>query len=199
MMKWSNVRDCTLLLLLVICIVGLLLIFGRGPRGMPEKEASEAFGRHVVSPIPKSVTNIKADQPGKFLVHIYTFRFNISREDLSPLIDSGPFIRIWNVRYKKGRIRWGWDRSLPLGMSKIGHSQSLYRPAWKAPRAPGWFKPGKWKNPEAYGFYEAGNLTNIQALEHDWRNSNVRETIKLLLYSEKEGEAYFVVSTGDMY
>ena len=198
-MKRRNVRDCALLLLLVVCIIGLVWFFGRKPRGTPEKEASEAFRRYVLSPIPKSVTNIKADQPGKFLVHIYTFRFNISREDLSPLINSGPFIRIWNVRYKNGCIDWGWDRSGPLGMAKVGHNLPLYRPAWEAPREPAWFKPGKWKNPEAYGFYEAGNLTNIQALEHDWRNAIVRETIKLLLYSEKEGEAYFVVSTGDMY
>ena len=166
---------------------------------MPEKEASEAFGRHVLSPIPKSVTNIKADQPGKFLLHIYTFRFNISREDLSPLINSGPFIRIWNVRYKNGCIDWGWDRSAPLGMSKIGHSMPLYGAGSDSSREPAWFKPGRWKNPEAYGFYQAGNLTNIQALEHGRWKSNVRVTIKILLYNEKEGEAYYIVSTGDMY
>jgi hypothetical protein len=195
MMKRRNVRDCTLLLLLVVCIVGLVWFFGRKPRGMPEEEASEAFRLHVLSPIPTSVTNIKADQPSKFLRQIYTFRFNMSREDLPPLIDSGPFIRIWNVRYRNGCIAWGWDRSGPLGMAKIGHDLPMYRPAWKKPREPAWFKPGRWENPEAYGFFEAGNLVNTQALKSDWRNLGGRLTTKLLLYNEKEGEAYFVVSS----
>ena len=54
---------------------------------------------------------------------------------------------------------------------------------------------GRWENPEAYGFFEAGNLVNTQALKSDWRNLGGRVTIKLLLYNEKEGEAYFVVSS----
>jgi hypothetical protein len=44
---------------------------------------------------------------------------------------------------------------------------------------PKWFRPQRWDNPEAYAFDET---------------SDGRMKSKVLLYNEKEGEAYFIVS-----
>lgn len=165
----------------------------RAPPAPPE----EIFTGYVLNPIPESVTNIKTDQPGNFFGYEYTFRFNISREDLSSLIDSRPFIRIWNVKYKNGCIDWGWDRAGFMGTAKVGHSMPLYGDNWDLPREPVWFKPGLWENPEAYGFYKVGNLVNNQVLERDWQKLNGPVTIQVLLYNEKESEAYFIISSWD--
>jgi hypothetical protein len=156
----------------------------------------ETFRQYILYPIPKSVTNIKADQPKKIFGYKYTFRFNISREDLVLLLDSRPFIEVWNVKYKNGALEWGWDRVGPeeLNIAKYGHSMPLYGDVWDLPREPVWFKPGLWDNPEAYVFYKVGDLVNIQVFEHDGWISGGRVTMKVLLYNEKEGEAYFIVS-----
>jgi hypothetical protein len=162
---------------------------------MSKVRASQAFRQYVLDPIPKSVTNIKADQPGKIFGYKYTFRFNISRDDLTMLINSQSFIRVWNMKYENGRLHWGWDRETYMGKAKIRHSMPLYGDVWELPREPAWFKPGLWDNPEAYGFVKVGNLVNIQAIESEWHNLGGRVTIKVLLYNEKEGEAYFIVSS----
>jgi len=153
------------------------------PPAPPEK----MFTGYVLNPIPESVTNIMADQPKNFGGYRYTFRFNITRDDLALLTDSKPFVRIWNVKYWNGYLSWRWDN--PDG--KYGISI----PCYDHTREPSWFKPGLWDNPEAYAFYKVGRLINIQALEHDGRSMGGRVTIKVLLYNEKEGEAYFIVSS----
>ncbi|UCE46372.1 MAG: hypothetical protein JSW47_12210 [Phycisphaerales bacterium] len=156
----------------------------------------ETFRQYVLDPIPTSVTNIKADQR-KIFCYEYTFRFNINRDDLALLIDSRPFVGVWNVKYKKGVLEWGWGRTGPieLNIAKYGYSLPLYGNNWDSPREPKWFKPGRWKNPEAYTFYKVGDLVNIQAFEYDGRSLGGRVTIEVLLYNEKEGEAYFIVSS----
>ena len=155
----------------------------KGPQASPE----EMFRGYVMSPIPKSVTNIKADQPKNFGGYRYTFRFNINRGDLALLTDSKPFVRIWNVKYKNGYLSWRWDN--PDG--KYGISI----PCYDHTRQPSWFKPGLWDNPEAYVFHKVGNLVNIQVFERDGYHSGGRVTTQVLLYNEKEGEAYFIVSS----
>jgi hypothetical protein len=166
---------------------------------MSKARASETFKKYVLDPIPSSVKNIKADQPGKTFGYIYTFRFNISREDLSLLINSQPFIRIWNVKYKNGMLEmlgWDWDYTDPIEieMPKYGLSLPLYGDVWNLPREPAWFKPGIWDNPETYSFYKVGDLINTQIFECKDQDLDGRETIQVLLYNEKEGEAYFIVS-----
>ena len=163
----------------------------------PQAPPEEIFRGYVLSPIPNSVTNIKADQPCKIFGSIYTFRFNISRGDLALLIDSRPFIGVWNVKYKNGMLEWGWGDTDPieLKMPKYGISLPLYGSNLDLPREPAWFKPGMWKNPEAYGFYKIGDLINTQIFEQDGHHSDGRETIQVLLYNEKESEAYFIVSS----
>lgn len=156
----------------------------------------ELFGQHVLSPIPNSVTNIKADQPVKIFGYVYTFRFNISRDDLALLIDSQPFIKVWNVKYKEGLLEWGWGHTDPIDLKipKYGISMPLYGSNWDLPREPAWFKPEQWDNPEAYSFYKVGDLVNSQAFERDDRSLGGRVMKQVLLYNEKEGEAYFIVS-----
>ena len=163
----------------------------------PQAPPEETFRQYVLSPIPKSVTNIKADQPKNIMGYKYTFRFNISRDDLALLIDSRHFIEVWNVKYKNGMLDWGWGHTDPIELKipKYGLSLPLYGNNWDSPREPKWFKPGRWENPEAYAFYKVGDLVNIQAFEHDGRSLGGRVTIEVLLYNEKEGKAYFIVSS----
>jgi hypothetical protein len=163
------------------------------PPPLPE----EIFEQHVLSPIPKSVTNIKADQPSKIFGSIYTFRFNINRDNLDLFINSRPFVEVWHVKYKNGMLEWGLGHAGPieLNIAKYAHSTPLYGDVWDLPREPVWFKLGLWDNPEAYAFYKVGDLVNIQAFERDGRNLGGRVTMQVLLYNEKEGEAYFIVSS----
>jgi hypothetical protein len=157
----------------------------------------ETFRQYILDPIPKSVTNIKADQPKKIFGYKYTFRFNISRDDLVLLLNTQAFIEVWNVKYKNGLLEWGWGQTDPieLKMPKYGLSLPLYGNNWDSPREPKWFKPGKWKNPEAYAFYKVGDLINNQAFEHDGRSLGGRVTIEVLLYNKNKSEAYFIVSS----
>ena len=155
----------------------------KGPQASPE----EMFRGYVMSPIPKSVTNIKADQPKNFGGYRYTFRLNINRGDLALLTDSEPFVRIWNVKYKNGYLSWRWDN--PDG------EYGISIPCYDHTREPSWFKPGLWDNPETYAFYKVGRLINIQAIECDKWNLGGRVNTQVLLYNEKEGEAYFIISS----
>jgi len=157
----------------------------------PQPPPDELFRGYVLSPIPKSVTNIKADQPKNFGGYRYTFRFNINRGDLALLTDSIPFVRIWNVQYYNGYLSWSWDNT----EDKYGISI----PCYDHTREPIWFKPGLWDNPEAYAFYKIGHLINIQALEHEDRGLDGRVTTEVLLYNEKESEAYFIVTRYENY
>lgn len=159
----------------------------RAPPAPPEK----IFTGYVLNPIPESVTNIKADKPSNFGGYKYTFRFNISREDLSLLINSQPFIRVWNVKYEHGNLSWRWDRDEPSGIVRYGSSMNCY----DSKGEPRWFRPDMWDDPEAYAFDKVGNLINTQIFEQDGHHSDGRVTTQVLLYNEKEGEAYFIVSS----
>ena len=172
------------------------------PRGMSKARASQTFWQYVFGPIPKSVTNIRAHQPGIFYGSTYTLRFNINREDLALIVNSRPFIKVWNVKYENGTLSWGWDRVdtgplvIPeeLAIPKYGCSMSLY----DSGREPVWFRPELWDNPEAYGLYKIGDLVNTEVFERDKEKSREpkgRTTIQVLLYNEKEGEAYFIASS----
>jgi hypothetical protein len=177
-----------LFLFVLVGIVGLLILYIRSHRGMSEEEASEAFKRYILNPIPKSVTNIRADQPKKFRGYRYTFRFNINREDLGLLINSGPFVKVWNTKYENGRLHWKWDRgSGLLGLSK--YSSGI--PCYDHTVEPRWFKPGQWDEPNAYAFWRKGDLLNIETIE---KESSGPTNIKVLLYNENDAEAYFIVT-----
>lgn len=154
----------------------------------PPLPPEELFRRYVLNPIPESVANVRADQPKKFRGYRYTFRFNINRDDLGLLISTRPFVRVWNVKYEDGHLRWNWDRgSGLLGLSK--YSSGI--PCYYHTREPRWFRPGQWNAPEAYAFWKKGNLVNTETFE---KESYGPTNIKILLYNDNEAEAYFVVT-----
>jgi len=181
--------------------VGMLGFAGCRPRGMPEEQASQVFRRYVLGPIPASVKNIKADQPGQLYGKWYALRFNINREDLNLIINSRPFIKVRNVRYKNGSLDWGWGR-LDLGDMVIPEGGPLDTPKYNLGislygrrRAPAWFRPDLWDDTEAYGFYRINDLVNTEAYEYQMQKSSGlrsgRKMIQILIYNEKEQEAYF--------
>ena len=154
----------------------------------PPLPPEELFRRYVFSPIPESVTNIRADQPKNFGGYRYTFRFNINREDLGLIINSGPFVKVWNMKYENGRLHWHWDRgSGLLGISKYGSGI----PCYDHTRAPRWFRPGQWDEPEAYAYWKEGNLVNTETFG---KKSSGPTRIRVLLYNENDAEAYFIVT-----
>ena len=202
MKKYYNLTDRTLFLFVFICMVGLLALSGCKPRRMSKARASQIFRQYVLDPIPASVKNIRAHQPGIFYGSTYTLRFNINRDDLGLLVNSRPFIKVWNVKYEDGGLYWGWGRVeagplvIPeaLAIPKYGRAMSLYDPGSE----PAWFRPELWDNPEAYGLYKIGDLVNTEAYERYMEKSSKlkgRKIIQVLLYNEKEGEAYFIASS----
>jgi hypothetical protein len=142
---------------------------------MSTSEASNVFKQYILDPIPKSVTNIRADQPKKLLGYRYTLRFDINRTDLTLLIDSKSLKRVWNVKYKKGRLDWAWDTW--NGWTLNGVTITVYDSGY-CRYEPLWFNPQRWDHPEAYALYET---------------KKSRINTRVLLYNEKKGEAYYIV------
>jgi len=163
--------------------VPLLLLNSLIPSPPPER----LFRGYVLSPIPESVQNIRADQPKNIFGYRYTFRFSINRGDLDLLINSKSLVRVWNVKYKDGYLSWHWDRDGPLGTGRYGSSI----PCYDHTREPRWFRLEQWKNPETYAFLKKGNLVNVETFHRD---SNGLTKIRVLLYNENEAEAYYVVT-----
>ena len=189
MMKRHKLAAHIILLLVLLNCIALLFIFAWIIILKPPKPpSSELFRRYVLAPIPESVTNIRADQPKNFGGYRYTFRFNINRDDLALLINSQPFVRVWNVKYENGRLSWHWDRTGPYGISRYRSGM----PCYDSTREPGWFRPGLCEEPEAYAFVKEGNLVNIEIFGKD---SSGPTEIRVLLYNENEAEAYFVVTS----
>jgi len=178
----------------VVCTVVLLGLTSCEFRKASNSQANKIYQQYVLDPIPESVENIKVDQADEIGGYRYTLRFNINKTDLSQIINSRPFERVWNVKYRNGFLEWGWDRDGPLGMSKRGYSLTVYIPEKSRPD---WFRPELWDNPEAYAFYKVGDLVNVQAFDRDRKSGGQGGQVKtdVLLYNEKEDEAYFIASS----
>ena len=190
MFAWTIiVKTPTSPFLLKFVVLGFFLKELLLPPPMPPP--TELFKQHIMDPIPESVTNIKTDRPSVIGGYTYTLRFNISRADLDSIINSRPFQRVWNVKYNNGYLDWGWDRSGPLGVPKYGSSMIVYDP--KGPRKPAWFRPKLSDNPEVYAFEKVGDRVNTQIFEYEPKVYDRHDT-EFLLYNEKEGEAYFILS-----
>jgi len=157
----------------------------------PMPPPSEVFRQHIMDAIPESVTNIKADRPSIIGGYTYVLRFNISRTDLDSIINSRPFQRVWNVEYRNGNLDWAWDRSGPFGIPRYISSKIIYDR--QGPRRPAWFKLELWDNPEAYAFEKVGDRVNTEIFGYKQKVHDRNDT-QVLLYNEKEGEAYFIVS-----
>ena len=146
------------------------------------KRAPEIFKQFILDPIPESVTDIKADQPRTIRGYRYTLLFNINREDLGLIIDSEPFQKVRNVKYRNGTLDWEWDQS---------HSYSAI--IYKGRSGPGWFKPELGKNSEVYAFVKIGDHVNLQLYGYK-REAYDKEYKKILIYNPKKGQAYFIAS-----
>jgi len=183
-MKCTNLKNRRLLLIVFLLLVGVMLLVRASYRRISGKVGSEAFKRYILDPIPKSVTNIKVDQPKNFQGYRYIFRFNINRSDLDLIIHSEPFVRIWDVEDVNGSIYWRWDH--PDGR----HGSSII--CYDHTKEPSWFRPkNKWYAYEAYAFERVGNLQNAETLI---KQSDGPTNIKVLLYNENEYEAYFIIT-----
>ena len=173
------------------CLIGVILMHKTPPMPQP----NEIFTVHILDPIPNSVTNLKADRPGYSQVfskgYIYTLRFNINRADLALIIGSQPFQRVWDVRYDEfGDINWYWDS--PYRTSRRGEAIIVYHPEGRR-REPKWFNTNQWDEFEMYVFKKVGDYVNAQAMKY-YKKANEQEITHILLYNEKDQEAYFIIS-----
>lgn len=143
----------------------------------PMLPPKDLFRKYVLDPIPESVTDIRADQPKRYGGYRYILRFKINRADVALLISSGHLPRVWNVKYKNGYLSWAWDTW--NGYSLNGATVIVYHP--DDPPGPSWFRLELWENPEVYARCEKvdGQIANT----------------KVLIFNEKEGEAYFIVES----
>ena len=141
--------------------------------------------------LPESVTNIKIDQPGKFQGRTYAVRFSINRDDFTKLMKSQSFVKVYKLKYEDGQLSWFWKSGEDnvLGMPTDGFGLPVYSQG----RNPGWFRPDKLDSHESYAFHQEGDLVNPQ-LSGGSTLIKGHTTILLLIYSEKEREAYFVAS-----
>ena len=156
---------------------------------------AEIFTEHILDPIPNSVTNLKADRPEYSQVfskgYIYTLRFNINRADLALIIGSQPFQRVWDVRYDEfGKIVWYWDP--PGGTYTRMEDLIVYGDEGRR-REPKWFKTDQWNEFEVYVFKKVGDYVNAQAMKYH-KKAYEQEITHVLLYNEKDQEAYFIIS-----
>ena len=76
-MKCTNLRNRRLLLIVFLLLVGLMVLVRWSYRRISGKVGSEAFKRYILDPIPKSVTNIKVDQPKNFQGYRYIYSVSI--------------------------------------------------------------------------------------------------------------------------
>ena len=183
----SFLRNTSLSELLLARHLLKFLLTNRPPPMPPQ---AEIFTKYILDPIPKSVTNIKADRPRLFLGYTYTLRFNINRADLALITESRPFQRVWDVTHGNGRLDWNWD---PPGSTYTrGISIIVYHPKGGR-REPKWFTPNLWDNPETYVFHKEGDHVNTQTIGYD-KKANEQEDTLVLLYNEKDQEAYFIIS-----
>ena len=157
------------------------------------RDPEATFRGYVLDPIPESVTNIRAHQPKNIGGYMYTLRFNVNRSDLNLIIESRSFQRVWIWMCTSRAIDWHWDRDGPFGIPTRGQGMSIYGSGFFQ-RPPRWFRPGRWDNPEAYAFYKIGDYVNAQAFDRDRARLRDRVYTKVLLYNEKKGEAYCIVS-----
>jgi hypothetical protein len=149
-----------------------------------------AFRRFVMHPIPRSVRNIKADHWQLFTRsermyqgvdgHDYVLRFDISRDDLSRIIEArGLKIEPWErVECREGMIRGG------------GTFIKLYRgpndpteeedPLYPVRPRPSWYDLDSWED-------SPGNCAAVK----DEHRHGCTDTV-FLLYNDQLGSAFFV-------
>jgi len=170
MWKMKHTVSVALLSLVILLAAGALV-------GLSLKSSrTSLFEKLVISPIPESVHGIKIDQRYSFWRRLtssgelstYLLRFDISRGDLDRVIAFRSLTEWPSVEYTFGGVYY----RLPNGKKKDIH---LY---WSRQR-PRWFDLHEWKSFTAYYAGDEGGAKS-------WRR------VRLLLYNERLGRAYFV-------
>ncbi len=156
---------------LLACGGGVLLGVLRAGRAV---RPAELFRRHILDPIRHSVARIRADQTKDAFGYGYAFRFAISRTDLGLILGSRPFQKVVRLRYRDKILSWDWktaerETGSGMGMPVYGLRQHV----------PAWFTPEQWPDPEAYAIFDRGEGAT---------------DVRVLLYNEEVGEAYFIVT-----
>lgn len=178
-------------LVILVCAVGLLIVIDWRPKDRTNTQVIGVFKRYFLQEVPKSVTNIRIDQPGKFQGRTYAMHFSINRDDFTKLMKSRSFVKVYKLKYEDGQLSWFWKSGEDnvLGMPTHGFGLPLYSQG----RNPGWFRLDKLDSYESYAFHQQGDLVNPQ-LSGGSNLIKGHTTILTLIYSEKEGEAYFVAN-----
>jgi len=137
-----------------------ILQMKEAPNGPP----AALFSQYVLDPPPNSVAEIRADRTKAVFGYGYTFRFNISMEDLGLIVRSRSFERAATIECTKDSfVSW-------VGESRNRETLLVYGPGQRRPK---WFTPDTWDNPEAY--------------------ATTTGDIRILIYDEQSGEAYLII------
>jgi len=134
---------------------------------------TEGFAKFVCRPVPKSVTEIKMDRLIRWDGwHRYVFNFKIDEADLSPILNSWPFQEIKYFKYSPeyGGIKIGGLQNTPWEMEGM----TLYN-IRSGEAEPEWFNIEQLDSPKVY----------VYIVRDVYR-------LRLLVYSKKLGEAYFI-------
>lgn len=128
------------------------------------------FTKVVGSRIPQSVHAIKTDRWRALGRQTYVLRFDITEEDLLTIARTGHFTKLGYIDVES------YDGGICYGMTfSRGNVLILYG---TSRRQPPWFDLDEWEDVVAY------------VVERELEES--RYTVRLLLYSERRGAAYFI-------
>jgi hypothetical protein len=171
-------RRVSLLCLLLVGTVFICVIVVWGIRRKP----AVLFERYVLKPIPRSVAEIRVDQPLSLGGYEYVFRFRICRADLSLILDSRPLERIAKMSITPDGRCLGWDWNPEGQYSPGGLTFDAYSNSPRAAVPPSWYSDlGHWVNFEAYALEYMKNRPGMTATS----------ILEILIYNETLGEAYF--------
>lgn len=144
-MHSKSLRPLAISAVLVLCATMLTFYGARFLRG---PAASEVFRRHVLDPIPASVTDLKADQTKSSGGYGYVLRFGVNRSDLEQILASQSVpLREARLDYSKdGMLSFVWKGP---SASLDSCSFSLYGKGNK----PSWFDLASWEGPDVYACF----------------------------------------------
>lgn len=175
--------------IILVCAVGLLIIIDCRPKDRTNTRVIGVFKRYFFQGVLESVADIRLDQPGKFQGRTYALRFNINRDDFTKLLKSRSFLKVYKLKYEDGILSWFWKSGEDNVLGMPTHGSGL--PVYSQRRNPGWFRPDKLDGSESFAFEQIGDFVN-PILSEGTRLIQGHTTILILIYSEKEGEAYLV-------
>jgi len=151
-----------------LAVLGLVMLSAVGLL-MIRQHPLNMFRETVLDPVPASVRQIRGDLNRSAGEYTCVLRFKVSPDDLALLVHSGPFDEIAFVEYDRGSLTYG-------NMEFATTSVQLYR-VYEGQSEPGWFDLRRWTRFRAY---------IVEEEQSDLYN------VRLLLYHEGRGEAYFV-------